>query len=101
MAHAILKPTVVGFIEIATHNESLELEMGEIQIDPLSALANVALKDSGIRQDHGVIIVAVKKHSGAMVFNPPPDLLLAPQDRLVAIGEPGQPKRLEGRAVHK
>ena len=34
MAHAILKPVPADFIEIATHNESLELEMGEIQIGP-------------------------------------------------------------------
>jgi voltage-gated potassium channel len=101
MAHAILKPTVVDFIEIATHSESLELEMGEIRIGALSPLANVALKDSGIRQDHGVIIVAVKKHSGTMVFNPAPDILLEPEDRLVAIGEPEQLKRLEERATRR
>jgi voltage-gated potassium channel len=61
----------------------------------------VALKDSGIRQDHGVIIVAVKKHSGTMVFNPAPDILLGPEDRLVAIGEPEQLKRLEERATRR
>ena len=45
MAHAILKPTVVDFMEIATHSESLELEMEEIQIGPDSSLAQIALKD--------------------------------------------------------
>ncbi len=98
MAHTILKPTVVDFIEIATHSESLELEMEEIQIHPSSGLAHLALRDSGIRQEHGVIIVAVKKASGRMVFNPSPEVLMEPGDRLVALGEPKQMKRLEERA---
>jgi voltage-gated potassium channel len=98
MAHAILKPTVVDFMEIATHSESLELEMEEIQIDPTSPLANLALKDSGIRQEHGVIIVAIKKASGRMVFNPAPEILIEPGDRLVALGKPEQMKRLEQKA---
>jgi len=98
MAHAILKPTVVDFMEIATHSESMELEMEEIQIDPTSPLAHLALKDSGIRQDHGVIIVAIKKGSGRMIFNPGPEILMEPGDRLVALGEPEQMERLEQRA---
>jgi len=98
MAHAILKPTVVDFMEIATHSESLELEMEEIQIDPTSSLAGLALKDSGIRQEHGVIIVAIKKGSGRMIFNPAPEILMEPGDRLVALGEPEEMKRLEQRA---
>jgi voltage-gated potassium channel len=98
MAHTILKPTVVDFIEIATRSESLELEMDEIQIEPASPLANIALGDSGIRQEHGVIIVAIKKGSGAMIFNPTSEASLEPGDRLVAMGEPEQLKRLEGRA---
>ncbi|MDH7500588.1 MAG: potassium channel protein [candidate division NC10 bacterium] len=98
MAHALLKPTVVDFMEIATHSESLELEMEEIQIDPASSLAHLALKDSGIRQEHGVIIVAIKKGSGQMIFNPAPDLQMEPGDRLVALGKPEQMKRLEERA---
>lgn len=101
MAHTILKPTVVDFMEIATHNKSLELELDEVQIRPGSPLAKVALRDSGIRQDHGVIIVAVKKDTGEMVFNPSPDITLEEGDRLVALGEPLQLKRLEERALRR
>jgi voltage-gated potassium channel len=89
---------VVDFMEIATHSESLELEMEEIQIGPDSSLAQIALKDSGIRQEHGVIIVAVKKGSGRMIFNPSPETVMEPGDRLVALGRPEQMKRLEERA---
>ena len=61
----------------------------------------LARKDSGIRQDEGVVILSVTKRSRTMVFNPSPDPLLAPEDRFMAVGEPGQRKRLEGRATRQ
>jgi len=86
VAHAVLKPTVVDFIELTTRNEHIELQLEESRIEANSPLAGQTLADSRLRADHQVIIVAIKKRSGHMQFNPPPDAKLEVGDILVAIG---------------
>ncbi len=86
LAQAVLRPTVVDFIELASKHEHVELQLEEMQIAGNSPLAGCNLRDSKIRQDMKIIIVAVKKKSGHMVFNPDPDSQLEVGDILIAIG---------------
>ena len=86
VAHAVLKPTVVDFIELTTRSEHIELQLEEAKIEPRSPLAGCNLKDSRLRAEHQVIIVAIKKKAGHMMFNPPPETILEIGDILVAIG---------------
>jgi voltage-gated potassium channel len=50
MAQAILRPSVVDFIEIAAARENLELQIEEITIEANSEIVGKSLVDSGIRQ---------------------------------------------------
>jgi voltage-gated potassium channel len=86
LAQAVLRPTVVDFIELATQTEHFDLQIEEAQVGPASRLAGANLKDSGIRADLRVMIVAVKKPTGQMIFNPAPEQTFAAGDILVAIG---------------
>ena len=65
MAQAILRPTVVDFIEIATGREHMELQMEEIVIAPGSGFVGETLASSGFRKETGVIIVGIKKQNGS------------------------------------
>jgi voltage-gated potassium channel len=87
VAQAALRPTVMDFIELATRTEHVALQIEETKVSGKSRLAGATLKDSRLRQDHGVIVVAIKKPSGKMVFNPPSDAVLEAGDTLVAIGD--------------
>ena len=87
MAMAILRPAMLDFIEITTQRQSLELRMEEIAVCDGSLLIGQSLEESGIRQRYGLIIVAVKKDSGKMVFNPLASYIIANGDRLIAMGE--------------
>ena len=87
MAMAILRPAMLDFIEITSRRQSLELRMEEISINPDSQFVEASLEKSGIRKHYGLIIVAVKKDSGKMIFNPMADYIIAAGDRLVAMGE--------------
>lgn len=95
IAHALLRPTVVDFIDLATRTEHLDLQLEEARIGGRSSLAGRALRDSGLREDLKLIVVAIKKAGGKMIFNPEPDTLLEAGDILVAIGSQGQLARLE------
>lgn len=95
MAQAVLRPAVVDFIEFATQTENMELKMEEVTISRGSSLAGLAINKSGIRQELGIIIVAIKRADGKMEFNPAPDAVLHEGDRLIALGQPEQMKVLE------
>jgi voltage-gated potassium channel len=87
MAMAILRPAMLDFIEITTSRQSLELRMEEISICEGSSYIGQTLEDSGIRKRYGLIIVAVKKGTDKMIFNPMATYIIAEGDRLIAMGE--------------
>lgn len=98
VALAVLRPAVMDFIELATSKEHLELQMEEAEIEDGSSLVGSSLKDSKIRQDLGIIIVAIKKPDGRMVFNPAPETAIAAGDVLITLGHREQLDRLEAMA---
>jgi voltage-gated potassium channel len=95
MAQAVLRPNVMDFIELATRSDYLELQIEELTIETGSALAGRSLKDSRVRQDLGVIIVAIKRPDGKMVFNPPSEEAMQAGDLLITLGHRDQLERLE------
>jgi voltage-gated potassium channel len=98
VAQAVLRPNVVDFIELATRSEHIELQLEEARIDPRSPLVGNNLKDSRLRSELKIIIVAIKKGAGHMLFNPAPETLLEAGDILLAIGHKEQLKQLESLA---
>jgi len=60
MAQAILRPNVEDFIETTVHgHRGLGLAMEEILVTPHSRLKNVTLRDSNIRRDLDLMIIAI------------------------------------------
>ncbi|UCG78966.1 MAG: potassium channel protein [Nitrospirota bacterium] len=94
IAHTLLKPTVVDFIEFATKTGNIELQMEEVSVKDGSKLSEVSLRDSNI----GVIIVGIKRADGTMKFNPTSNTLIRNGDTLIALGEPEKLEQLEGLA---
>lgn len=95
MAQAALSPAVADFIELTTMTESLDLNFDQIRIGEDSRLNGVALKDSGIRSQHQVMVVAITSRGGEMVFNPSGDQILRAGDLLIAIGTRAGLSKLE------
>lgn len=97
MAHALLRPAVLDVIDLATHYRSIELQIEEVQIPKDGVGEGVTLQDSGIRQTLGIIVIAIKKPNGEMVFNPSSDARIVEGDRLVVIGQTANLRELERR----
>ena len=95
IAHRLLKPAVVDFIEFATRSGNLELQMEEIKVKGTSHIIDRSLDECGIRKEMGIIIVAIKRESGEMKFNPTSTSIIKQGDTLVAMGETKQLKALE------
>ncbi len=98
MAHTVLKPTVVDFIEFATRSGNIELQMQEIFVQEGSNLVGLTLEECGIGRDLGVIIVAVKQSTGDTKFSPTFKSTIKPGDILIALGEKSKLKTVEEMA---
>lgn len=86
IAQMLLRPAVADFIELATMTERLELEIEQIQIEPRSPFIGRALRDTGIRSDLDIIVIAIRRRDGDMIFNPAADTIIEELDALVVIG---------------
>ena len=98
MALAVLRPHATDFIELATKSAHLALQIEEVAIRAGTRYAGQTLAESRIRQDFGVIIVAVRKAGGEMRFNPPGDAVLEGGDLLITLGPRDRLDRLEEQA---
>lgn len=94
IAQAILRPSVLDFIDIAIGRENIELQLEEIRVSPGSNLVGKNLLNSGIRKNLGLIIVGIKKNQ-QMLFNPNPDIEIGANDILIALGKSPDIKNLE------
>ena len=70
--------------------------MEEAEVGLTSGLIGKNLIESRLRQEFGVIIVAIKKASGQMIFNPAPSETLETGDVIVVIGQTEDLKRMRG-----
>jgi voltage-gated potassium channel len=84
---ALLKPTVVDYIDEVFSRSDLGLEIEEIKISKQSVLVNKSIGQSEIRSAFNTIIVGIYRTEGNIIYNPRPDLLLLPEDNLIVIGE--------------
>jgi voltage-gated potassium channel len=97
IAQSFLRPHVVSFLDTATTHLGVDLEIGEVYVGPASRLVGKTIEGSRIRQDRGVIILAIKRQTG-MRFNLAPEDRIEPGDFLIAMGEPRELRQLEQSA---
>lgn len=98
IAQSFLRPHVVSFLDTATTHLGIDLEIGEIQVPQGSVFSGKTVETSRIRQERGVIILAIKREKG-MHFNPAPEDRIEAGDYLIAMGEPSQLRQLEQTAA--
>jgi voltage-gated potassium channel len=94
VAHAVLRPTVVDFVERALRRENLELQIEEVPISPGSMLCGKTLKDSRLRQELELIVLAIKRASGELHSTPPGEMVLEDRDILIVLGHTEQLEQL-------
>lgn len=95
MAEFIVRPNIMRFIEMAFEKGNIHLEIQELAVPPDSFLDGVTLLHSNLRQIYNVIVVGIRqKQSEDMIFNPPVDTRIGPEDILILLGEPERMDRL-------
>ena len=97
MAQSLVRPTVIDFIDLTVHDGELGLRLEELRVSDKATFANKTLMDSGIRSEYDLIVVAIKREKGEMLFNPNPNTQILPGDILVVLGEHDNIQGLEKR----
>ena len=94
MLNAVLRPNIVEFVDLVVERKHLELQLEEITVEDDSRFKGKPLRESGIRRELGLIVVAIKKAGGDMIFNPSSETLIKKGDCLIVLGEKRQLGRL-------
>jgi voltage-gated potassium channel len=97
LAQSMLRPHVVSFLDVASAfagGSHLEVETEQIHVEAGSPLCNRTLEEVHVRQAYGVIILALRRPGGAMLFNPAGDTRIEKGDVLIAMGERSSLQRI-------
>jgi len=95
MAQALLKPHVHQFINFATQETGLDVNIEQVQVSTRSTFADRTLAELHAQRDLDVIVLAVRKAAGEMLFNPPPEMAIAAGDHLIVMGATDRLQKLE------
>jgi voltage-gated potassium channel len=94
IAQAIMRPTVLDFLENIIQNKEMDLVLDEMRIAPGSKLVGTTLATSGLRKEFNIIILAIKSATGSMSFNPSFNTEIKSGDTLVILGRGGDLEKL-------
>ncbi|SMC51866.1 voltage-gated potassium channel [Desulfocicer vacuolatum DSM 3385] len=87
MGLKLLRPSVSSFLDIALSRKKKAIQIEETLVSENAPLANIMLKDSGIRQNFDLIIIAIRKKDGEMIFNPSFDTRMESGDTVIVMGQ--------------
>ena len=85
MAQALLKPAVADFMDSITA-DTLDLAFEQVEVAEGSTLVGRKLKDTNIRSELDVVVAAIRRSHGEMIFNPSGDTQIRAGDMLIGIG---------------
>jgi voltage-gated potassium channel len=97
LALSLVRPHVLQFLDVASKNIGLDVCLEQMRVSPGSEMASKSLKQVQLRRDLGVIVLAIRKGDGEMLFNPPAEAVLEEGDFLIVMGEHGNVRKLETR----
>ena len=98
LADVLLRPRVVEFLDFARSNVGPNITIEQLQLPGEPAASRQTLAGLIALRASGVIVLAVRRHDGQTIFNPPPDSEISPGDFLIVMGE--RPRIAElGRAL--
>ena len=97
LAQALIRPHVSRFLDFTTKNIGPEVAIEQVQVAAGTEFIGKTLREVQIRRDLGIIVLAVRKSDGQMVFNPPAEMEISAGDFLIVMGEQPNLQDLEDR----
>lgn len=93
LAQMALQPELAQIFDVVVHGSPVEFRVEELDIDSGCAMAGKTIRESGLRQDSGALILAIEGTGDQIIVNPGPNTKLQPGERLVVVGTKDQVDR--------
>ncbi len=95
VAQAVLRPTVGHILEQAGRLNAADYQIEEVIIAKHSALCSKTIREANLRDDLGVVVIAMRVPDGEIVLNPKGDTVLETGSTVVVVGRREQLDELE------
>jgi voltage-gated potassium channel len=95
LAQSLLRPHVVQFLDFTTKDVGEDIAIEQVRVAESSEMVSRTIKDMQLRKEVGVIVMAIKKADGRMMFNPPAETAVEGGDYLIVMGRPENLRALE------
>jgi voltage-gated potassium channel len=95
LAQSLLRPHVVQFLDFTTKDVGEDIAIEQVRVAASSEMVSKTIKEMQLRKEVGVIVMAIRRESGEMVFNPPAETAVQGGDYLIVMGRPGNLRTLE------
>ncbi|HJT88908.1 MAG TPA: potassium channel protein [Bryobacteraceae bacterium] len=95
LAQSLLRPHVLQFLDFTTKDIGTDISLEQVKVSPSSEAASKSIRELQLRRALGVIVMAIRKSDGQMVFNPPADTPVQGGDYLIVMGRQEDLRALE------
>jgi len=95
LAQSLLRPHVVQFLDFTTKDIGEDIAIEQVRVSEGSQMASRTIREMQLGRDVGVIVMAIRKADGQMIFNPPADTGVHGGDFLIVMGRPNNLRSLE------
>jgi voltage-gated potassium channel len=95
LAQSLLRPHVVQFLDFTTKDIGEDVSIEQVRVSETSEVVSRTIQELQLRRELGVIVMAIRKNDGAMLFNPPADAAVRGGDYLIVMGRQADLRALE------
>jgi voltage-gated potassium channel len=87
MASELVRPEVNEFLDQMLRDKTKNLRIEECVVPEASSYVGVSLKDSPIRRETKLLVIAIRGKDRTFVYNPDPDLVIDGGTTLIVMGD--------------
>jgi voltage-gated potassium channel len=87
LAQSLLRPHVVQFLDFTTKDIAIDVNIEQVRVSAGSEVAAKTIREMQLRRNMGVIVMAIRRRDGSMLFNPPADTAVDAGDYLIVMGK--------------
>jgi voltage-gated potassium channel len=96
LAQSLLRPHVVQFLDFTTKEIGADITLEQVRVSKSSGIGGKSIQELRIGSQVGVIVMAIRRYDGTMIFNPPAETAISGGDFLIVMGRQENLRTLEG-----
>ncbi|GIU92998.1 MAG: potassium transporter TrkA [Acidimicrobiia bacterium] len=90
LAAMTVEPELTEFFDVFVRGRAIEFAVEEVVVSPNSPMAGKTIRESGIREKSGALILAVEDRNGRLLTAPSPEQAIEPGRMVIVVGSRGE-----------